>query len=56
MVERQFACWEFFAAVLAGVSVASEEILAVELYLISWEAVVEEQPNNFWDGDVEIYG
>lgn len=56
VVEGEFAGGEFFAAILAGVSVAGEEVSAVEFDVVSWEAVVEEQPDDFGDGDVEING
>ena len=56
MVERQFAGGETFAVILAGVSVAGEDVAAIEFYLASGQAVVEQEADNAGDGDVEIYG
>lgn len=56
VVERQFACVEFFAAILAGVSVACENIPAIEFHLVSGQAVIKKKPDNFRNGDVEIHG
>jgi len=56
VVERQFAGWETFAAILAAVSVAGEDVPPIEFYLASRQTVVEQQADNPRDGDVEIYG
>ena len=56
VVEGQFAGGETFAAILAAVSVAGEDVPPIEFYLASRQAVVEEEADNAWDGDVEIYG
>lgn len=56
MVEGQFAGGETFAAILAAVSVAGEDVAAIEFYLAAGQAVVEEEADNAGDGDVEIYG
>ena len=56
MVERELAGGEAFAAVLAFVLVASEDVSAIELDVGAREAVVKEQANDPRDGDVEIDG
>ncbi len=55
MVERQFARREAFAAILAGVFVASEDVSPVEPHLSSGQTVVDEQSYNSWYGYVEIH-
>ncbi|MFZ0033598.1 MAG: hypothetical protein WAK60_01245 [Sedimentisphaerales bacterium] len=56
VVEGKLAGGETFAAILAGVSVAGEDVPPIEFYLASGQAVVEEEADNAGDGDVEIYG
>ena len=56
VVEGKLAGGETPAAILAGVSVASEDVPPIEFYLASRQAVVEEEADNAGDGDVEIYG
>ncbi len=56
VVEGQFAGGEAFAAILAFVFVAGEDVPAVELYLVAGQAVVEQQADDSGYGDVEIYG
>ena len=52
MVEGQLAGGVFLSAVLAAVLVACEDVSAVELNFVSWEAVVKEQADDSRDGDV----
>jgi hypothetical protein len=56
VVEGKLSGGETFAAILAGVFVAGEDVAAIEFYLASGQAVVEEEADNAGDGDVEIYG
>jgi len=56
VVEGQLAGWEAPATILAFVFVACVDVSAIELYLVTREAVVEEQAYDSGDGDVEIYG
>ncbi len=56
VVERKLAGVVTFAAILAGIFVAGEDVAAIELDLAAREAVVEEQADNAGDGDVEIHG
>ena len=56
MVEGKLAGRETPATILAGVSVAGEDVPPIEFYLASGQAVVEEEADNAGDGDVEIYG
>ncbi len=56
VVEGQLSGGETFAAILAAVSVAGEDVAAIEFYVAAGQAVVEEQADNAGDGDVEIYG
>jgi hypothetical protein len=56
VVEGKLAGVVTFAAILAAVSVAGEDVAAIEFYLAAREAVVEQQTDNARDGDVEIYG
>ena len=45
-----------FAAVLAGAAVAGVQVAAVELDLLSRQAVVAEQPDDLWHRDLEAGG
>lgn len=56
MVEGKFAGGETFATILAGVSVAGEDVPPIEFYLAAGQAVVEQEADNAGDSDVEIYG
>ena len=56
MVERQFAGREALAAVLTSVFVAGEDISAIEFHFVSRQAVVEQQPDDSWYGDIDIDG
>jgi len=56
VVEGKLAGGETPAAILAGVFVAGEDVAAIEFYLVSRQTVVEQEADNAWDGDVEIYG
>ena len=56
MVEGKLSGGETFAAILAGIFVAGEDVAAIEFDLGAGEAVVEEQADNAGDGDVEIHG
>jgi hypothetical protein len=56
VVEGKLAGVVTFAAILAAVSVACEDVAAIEFYLAPWEAVIEQKTDNPRDGDVEIYG
>jgi len=56
VVEGKLSGGETFAAILAGVFVAGEDVAAIEFYLAAGQAVVEEEADNAGDGDVEIYG
>ena len=56
MVEGKLSGGETFAAILAAVFVAGVDVAAIEFYLASGEAVVEEEADNAGDGDVEIHG
>ena len=57
VVEGEFFGGVFFAAVLAGVPVASEDVPAVEFdVLCSGQVVVEEQADDARDGDIEVDG
>jgi len=55
VIERQFTGWEAFAAVLADVLVAGEDVAAVELHVVSRQAVVKQQPDYARHGDIEAY-
>ena len=55
VVERQFAGWEAFSAVLADVFVAGEDVATVELNFVSRQAVVKQQPDYARHGDMEMY-
>ena len=55
VVERQFTRRVALAAELADVLVAGEDIAAVELDLVSRQAVVEQQPDDSRHGDMEMY-
>ncbi len=56
VVYGKFREGESFAAVLAVVAVSCVNVSAVELYGFSGEPVVEQEPYDSRDGDVEIYG
>jgi len=56
VVEGKLSGGETLAAILAGILVAGEDVAAIEFYLASGQAVVEEEADNAGDGDVEIYG
>ena len=52
VVEREFAGGLFFAAILAAVFVAGEDVPAVEFYLTSGQAVVKQEANYPRYGDI----
>jgi hypothetical protein len=56
VVKGKLSGGETFATILAGVSVAGEDVPPIEFYLASGQAVVEQEADNAGDGDVEIYG
>ena len=56
MVEGKLSGGVTFAAILAGILVACEDVAAIEFYLAAGQAVVEQEADNAGDGDVEIYG
>ncbi len=54
MVEGKLGGRKAFAAILAGVSVACEDVSAVELHIVFWKLVVKEQADDSWNGNIEI--
>lgn len=45
-----------FATILTGVSIAGEDVSAIELYVAARQAVIEQQADNSGHGDVKIHG
>ena len=54
MIQRQLGGGESFAAILAVVVVAGEQVAAVEFNRFAWDAVVAQQPDHTRHGDVEV--
>jgi hypothetical protein len=54
MVEGQFACREFFSAVLAFVAVAGKNVAPVEFDIVSRQTVIEQQSDDSGYGYVKI--
>lgn len=55
VVEGEFAGREAFAAILAPVFVAGEDVSPVKFDFVTGQTVVKEQSNNAWHGDIEVY-
>ena len=56
VVEGEFLCGEFFAAVLAEGVIASVDVAAVELDVLAGQAIVDQEANDTRDGDFEADG
>jgi hypothetical protein len=56
VVEAEFASVEVFAAVLAEVAVAGEDVSSVELDALAWEFFVAQQADDFGDGELHPDG
>ena len=56
VIQIEFASIENFTAVLAGVLVALEDIVARKLYFLLWKPIEHQQYNHPWDTDFERDG
>src|SRR6516165_11767313 len=56
VIQVEFASIENLTAVLAGVLVALEDIVARKLYLLLWKPIEHQQHNHPWDTDFERNG
>jgi len=56
VIQIEFASIEKLTAVLAGVLVALEDIVARKLYFLFWKAIKHQQHNHPWDTDFERDG
>ena len=56
VIQIEFASIENLTAVLAGVLVALEDIVARKLYFLLWKPIEHQQHNHPWDTDFERDG
>ncbi len=56
VIQIKFASIEKLTAVLAGVLVALEDIVARKLYFLLWKPIEHQQHNHPWDTDFERDG